>query len=334
MLSKSGPHNTDPIRTAVIGLGNIGLGYDLDSKRDTIFTHTKACLRHNAFELVAGVDPDKQKRAAFTKITNKDTYANINDIKVRIDLIIIATPTPYHGEAVEKSIQLSPKAILIEKPIANNIHEAEKIINICNTHNIALYINYFRNFDPNIIAINNFIVENNYGPFRHIICNYSRGILNNASHMISLLLTFLGKPHTIKKIGGHHPFGAHDINASFMLGFNGVTAYFFPLDERYDLVEMDIFLQAGRLRLENYCEDITAFSMRQDPYYAGYNRLIPAERQPKQPDFLRYQYHVMDRLAKDMQNEMYEYANGDNAMTTLDICQAIIHETTDADSLQ
>lgn len=51
--------------------------------------------------------------------------------QVELDAVAIALPNGLHVPAVEKSIEAGIKYILLEKPIANTVPEAEHIIDIC-----------------------------------------------------------------------------------------------------------------------------------------------------------------------------------------------------------
>ena len=69
MLSKS------KIKTIVIGLGNIGLDYDLNNN-NSILSHSKSVLKSKHFELVAAIEKNKKKRDIFKKKYKKQTFEN------------------------------------------------------------------------------------------------------------------------------------------------------------------------------------------------------------------------------------------------------------------
>mgnify|MGYP006424554935 FL=1 len=52
------------LSVVIVGLGAIGMGYDLDST-DTISTHAKAFQAHSDFYLVAGIDCNIENRRIF-----------------------------------------------------------------------------------------------------------------------------------------------------------------------------------------------------------------------------------------------------------------------------
>ena len=49
------------IKTLLIGLGNIGMGYDLDKESDDMLTHAKAIVNTPEMRLVGAVESDSEK---------------------------------------------------------------------------------------------------------------------------------------------------------------------------------------------------------------------------------------------------------------------------------
>ena len=52
-------------KSILIGLGNIGLNYDLSSQ--SIITHAKSLLKNKKIEFVCGIDKSKKQRQIFKK---------------------------------------------------------------------------------------------------------------------------------------------------------------------------------------------------------------------------------------------------------------------------
>ena len=109
------------IKTIIIGLGQIGQGYDYDLNHEKyILTHSQAVQAHPNFELTGGIDLFDENRIRFQKKFNIPSFSEIDDVKKNagLDLVVVAVPTESHMDTVKKIVsKLSPKLILIEKPL-------------------------------------------------------------------------------------------------------------------------------------------------------------------------------------------------------------------------
>jgi hypothetical protein len=188
------------IKTLVVGLGKIGMSYDLNKKNKNILSHCSAVNNSKKFKLVGGVDKDKNKKTLFER-----TYGNLffNDLKCALlktkpNFVIISSNTNNHLEIIKKILHLNyknsvrVKFILIEKPMGINFLQAQKIVNLCEKRKIKLVVNYFRNYNKNFLNIKN----NNY-TYGKII--YSGGMINNGSHFLCLFLLLFGKILKVEK---------------------------------------------------------------------------------------------------------------------------------------
>lgn len=102
---------------AVIGCGHIG-------KR-----HAEMITRNEEAELVALVDVKPRRELGIDQYT-APLFASLDDFLtsgIEVDVINIATPNGFHAEHAMKSLE-ARKHIVVEKPMALNKHDAEKII--------------------------------------------------------------------------------------------------------------------------------------------------------------------------------------------------------------
>ena len=174
----------------IIGLGQIGMGYDLEHEKDKVYTHAKAFSESPDFDLIGGVDLSKTKRDLFSQKYKVNTYLDIESaIKVkRADLIIIASPTEKHYSILKQILNCSlPKAVLCEKPLAFDIHDAEEMVNLCKKYGVKLFVNYMRRSDPGVIEIKKRIKSRKIlTPIKGVVW-YSKGFIHNGSHFFNLL---------------------------------------------------------------------------------------------------------------------------------------------------
>ncbi len=114
-----------PIKVIVIGLGNIGMGYDYYSEDSSaVLTHAKAFHLHPEFELVAGCDPSNEKRELFKKKYKVQPYPSIEDFILNSttpDVAVVAVPSNQHKDIFLKVAQLGIKNVICEKPMGHSL---------------------------------------------------------------------------------------------------------------------------------------------------------------------------------------------------------------------
>jgi predicted dehydrogenase len=111
--------NKYKIKTAVSGLGRIAWGYhlpELDSNPN--------------FQLTAVVDPLPERlNEAAEKWEIKKLYTSYEEmlIQEKPDLVIVASPTPFHTRQIHKAFQYGAD-VFCEKPLNTNLQETDIII--------------------------------------------------------------------------------------------------------------------------------------------------------------------------------------------------------------
>ena len=134
------------IKALLIGLGNIGCSYDLDvpfknniiESSSQILTHARALSCHPCFQLVAGIDSSETARKRFTNVYHVPSYPSLLEWKNsnfdgsrNVDLVILAVPPLLQFPLLEELLAfISPRLILLEKPVAFSSISAEKILNL------------------------------------------------------------------------------------------------------------------------------------------------------------------------------------------------------------
>lgn len=128
------------IRCAVLGLGRLG------------YHHAKNVATHQVggAELVSVVDPmegraeEVAREFGLTKWTQNpdDVFADPD-----IDAVIIVTPTSTHADMIKKAARHG-KPIFVEKPLTQNIEEADEIIQTIKENNVICQVGFMRRFDP------------------------------------------------------------------------------------------------------------------------------------------------------------------------------------------
>lgn len=128
-------HHPDPIRVGVIGVGNMGQH------------HTRVLSRFKDVELVGvsdvnvelGLDTAGKYRIRF--------FESYHDLINHVDAVCIAVPTRLH-HTVGMECMRAGVHVLIEKPIAASIAEAESLVNAAAETNCILQVGHIERFNP------------------------------------------------------------------------------------------------------------------------------------------------------------------------------------------
>src|ERR1017187_5026161 len=130
---------------AIVGLGAIGMGYDLASPaKDRVCTHARAFSLSEAFGPLIGIDPDADKRWIFDEIYGGPSYGSLEaGLEMHAPrVVVIATPTEIHSGVLERVIQCcTPRRVLCEKPLAHDLSTAQAMLAACEQRGVALYVN-------------------------------------------------------------------------------------------------------------------------------------------------------------------------------------------------
>ena len=244
-------------KSAIIGLGQIGYKLDLDKTRKIIWSHAKAYQVHKNTELVAVCDVNKVNYDSFNKhypnIFFYNNYHNMMD-KNQIDIVSICVPTSEHLEIVKKLINHNIKALFIEKPMGQNIREAEEISTLCKEKNIILAVNYMRRWENKYKVIKKIIDINEFGVLQSITAYGCTALLTSASHLIDLFLFYGGtvewligslQNNYIRKVHGIDDPGGF----AFVKFKNGVFGFLKGVSDNPNnyMFEIDLLFSNGRI---------------------------------------------------------------------------------------
>jgi predicted dehydrogenase len=136
----------DIIRTAVIGTGKMGE------------IHARVYSKLAQSRLVAVVDTDFQKARKLAKKYNCRAFAEPNQILDSVDAVTVATPTSSHYEIAKLFIE-NNIAVLIEKPLAENIEQGRKIVELAKSKNLVAAVGHSERCNPVVQAIKRLNIE-------------------------------------------------------------------------------------------------------------------------------------------------------------------------------
>jgi len=260
-----------PLSCAVIGLGRIGCGFDDKSKNKIPITHVGSYYKNPKTKLTAFCDIDKSKLKKYGK--KYDVSGLYTDSRKmfqyeKIDCLSICTHANTHLELIKHASKENIKAIFVEKPISNSISNAKKIIEICKKNKIPLLVDHQRRFSPFYQSIRQYIQNRRFGNLQLINVYYGGGIANTGSHIFDLIRFFFGEMKYIKSIPSRNNSGnALDPNIDVIIHLNNkINCFMHSLDTRnYGILEMDIFGNKGRIKLDLTNDKCESFKISNNP---------------------------------------------------------------------
>jgi predicted dehydrogenase len=136
-----------PTRVAVIGAGAFG--------RNHLRVYRELELANpNLVQLAALVEPDPTRRDHFAALYNIPTFASVDDLltsEIPVDAASICVPTTHHASVAAQLLRANLD-ILIEKPFAATLAEADHILALAAQHSRIVAIGHLERFNPAVTA--------------------------------------------------------------------------------------------------------------------------------------------------------------------------------------
>lgn len=317
-----------PRSVLLVGLGNVGMGYDLgeatSSKR--VLSHARAFALHDSFGLAGGVDPQPTNRKQFEDRYRLPSYESISAAMQALSpqIVVVATPTTTHYQTVVEILAAGrPEAILCEKPLAYDIREAQQLVDKCAANDCKLYVNYFRLAELGVASIQERLRDGRIRNPIKGVCWYSRGMFNSAAHFLNLFQHLLGDPSSVRVLHGGRLWNNVDPEPDFEVTHEHGRIVFLAAQEKYFFHNsFELLTGTGRLRYERGGAQIVWQRAAPDLRFAGYTQLDP-EGEAIASDFDRIQWHVTDQLAKSLDGGSAHICSGAAALKTQETLEAI-----------
>jgi predicted dehydrogenase len=307
----------------IIGLGQIGAGYDIQhDTHNFALTHARAFYRHDGFRLIGGVDLELAKRNRFESAYGLPAFDDVchSVSLLKPDIVVISTPTSEHAKTVQKVLAVGkPLAILCEKPLSYHYEEANQIVSTVAEHGCQLFVNYMRISNTGVLEVKRRIREDLIkGPFKGVVW-YSKGLFNNGSHFLNLLEFWLGNVVETHVLTSGRNWDGHDPEPDLAIDFKNGKVYFLAaLEEDFSHYTIELVAKNGRLRYEAGGEKIEWQGIVTDPAFQGYTVLDPTAEEIA-TNFNQVQLQVVDELYMALQEKSQKICTGEDALQTLKV---------------
>ncbi|MCK4778261.1 MAG: Gfo/Idh/MocA family oxidoreductase, partial [Actinomycetia bacterium] len=154
------------IRCAIAGLGRIGSILEDDTKREKPASHAGAVINDPDCILLTGADPDAEKRDSFRKRWNcQDIFEDAEAMleKIEPDIFHIAAPPSEHFNLLKLGLDKEIPVIICEKPLSEDIAEAEKMYKMSIGTKSKILINHERRYALNYKRVKDIIENKGFG---------------------------------------------------------------------------------------------------------------------------------------------------------------------------
>jgi UDP-N-acetylglucosamine 3-dehydrogenase len=172
-----------PLRMAVIGCGPIG------------GLHAQAIQASPLASLVAVCDPDAERRTAMAEPFRAAAYDNAGQLlaEQKLDAVTIATPDHLHVEPALAAIEAGCH-VFCEKPLATEVHQAERLVRAAAERGVHLAVDYNRRFAFGYRTARQQLEQGSIGKLDYIILRVSdrtprAEVARNPHVMFTTLLT-------------------------------------------------------------------------------------------------------------------------------------------------
>jgi UDP-N-acetylglucosamine 3-dehydrogenase len=201
---------------AIVGAGIMGA------------SHGRVARTLPGVRLAAVCDTDHERAKALAHGTDAVITADLDEALEAADAVILATPSHTHG-ALGEHILKSGRDLLVEKPIATEIADAERLIDAAAENDRILMVGHVERFNPAVVELRRLVTEplaleiTRVGPF--YARNLADVVLDLMIHDIDLARAIVGGEIVEQHAMGRPVLTEEPDFANALLGFdNGVLA--------------------------------------------------------------------------------------------------------------
>lgn len=185
--------------------------------------HAEAIKNSENAELFAVCDTVEERMSPFIEEYGTKGFVSLDELlqQEELDIVNICTPSGYHADIAVKAANAG-KHIVVEKPIALTLEDADRIIEACKKNDVKLSVVHPNRFRPAIMETRKLMDENRFGTLSHANATVRwnrnqeyydqapwRGtkgldggvLMNQAIHNLDLLIWLMGEVDEVYSMG-------------------------------------------------------------------------------------------------------------------------------------
>lgn len=128
------------LRVGVVGAGAMGQH------------HVRILNKLEAVDFVGFHDLDEIRTLEICERFSCASFSSLDELIEKVDALTIAAPTVLHYEIAVKCLQ-QKKALLVEKPLAADAGQAEKIVDLARKNEVALMVGHIERYNPAVAKL-------------------------------------------------------------------------------------------------------------------------------------------------------------------------------------
>jgi predicted dehydrogenase len=187
---------------AVVGVGHLGK------------EHARILASLPEVELVGVVDPNLPQAEAVAQRCHSWAYPDHHSLLDQVNAAVIAAPTLYH-HAVARDFLSAGVHLLVEKPLASNLAQAQELVHLAERHGAVLQVGHIERFNPAFEELQSRPLRP-----RFIVCERCSGfsgrstdvgvVLDLMIHDLDLVLALVQSPVSKVEALGVSVLGGHE----------------------------------------------------------------------------------------------------------------------------
>lgn len=199
------------VRVGVVGVGRMG-EYHMGVLSDMA----------NVSDIVVA-DANEDRSRAIGEQFNVPWFKKHNDIKDKVDMVVIAVPTSQH-HPVAKDFLVDGIHVLLEKPCSNDLEKARELFKIAEDNNLVLHIGHIERFNGAVQELHKivddpiFLESKRMGPYNNRIID-DGVVLDMMIHDIDIILNLVNSKVARMNVMGLSVFSKIDDLVDVQLEF-------------------------------------------------------------------------------------------------------------------
>jgi predicted dehydrogenase len=197
------------------------------------------------------------------------------------------------------------------------------MIKICKENKSLLFINHQRRFDPLIQQWQKNIKNGLMGKIVQANCYYYNGLLNSGTHVIDLLIFFLGDAEWVRGFTNKQTsWKKNDENIDALIKFkNGTLATLQTLGKNYGLSDFHFYGEKGYFAIKNLGYETEYKKAIENKYCKGFYQL--SEKTEKQGKPRSLMSSVVNHIVSCLDKKTKPVSQGEDGFKALKIIFAL-----------